>query len=112
MKLLDKYNKLQQEIYDYFGFKEGWHVYPINDRRDMFWCIHNDTAYEWGSKKAYDELDDSDSYSNEIITNSPMNGIYPGRDFTAILTDTHTDGNKFLDIFDNKKKVEWKDGID
>lgn len=109
MKLLDQFNKIQQEIYDYFGYKEGWHVYPINDRRNMLWCIHNNLVHEWGSKEAYVSKDESNYYTSEIITNSPNSGVYQSSDFTAILVDTNTDNNKFLDIYDNKKIVVYKD---
>ena len=111
MKLLDEYNSIQQQIYDYFGFKEGWHVYPITDSKKMFWCIHNSIIYKWSSMDSYNNLDEDDFYEDEIITHSPNNGVYKAKDFTAVLVDTQTDGNKFLDIYDNSKMVPWKNEI-
>ncbi len=32
--------------------------------------------------------------------------VYRGQDYTMISVDTHVDGNKFLQIFDNKKEVK------
>lgn len=111
MKLLDQYNEIQQKIYDYFGFKEGWHVYPITDSKAMFWCIKDDMIYKWSSMDSYNNLDEDDFYNDEIITHSQNKGVYKGKEFTAVLVDTNVDGNKFLDIYDNSKMVEWKDEI-
>ena len=32
--------------------------------------------------------------------------VWRGKDYTMIFCDTHTDGNKFFGIYDNKKEVK------
>lgn len=32
--------------------------------------------------------------------------VYEGLEFTMVVVDTHIDGNKFLAVYDNKKRVE------
>lgn len=34
MKLLDDYFALQQQIFDHFGYREGWRVIPLDDARE------------------------------------------------------------------------------
>jgi hypothetical protein len=46
-----------------------------------------------------------DYYSNEIYTQRFLpKWVYRGEKYTMICVDTHTDGNKFLQIFDNEKE--------
>jgi hypothetical protein len=104
MKELDSYNKALEAVYNYFGYKENWRVFPIDDRRNYWWRI-DDLGCEvrfYDTKKAYEKEDDSHTYSDEIL---PQKGIYEGKDYTMILVDTHTDGNVFLAIYDNNKKL-------
>lgn len=106
MELLDKYNELQQEIYDYFDFVEQWQVFPIDDRRQYWWKNDNDEVRFFNSKEAYESEDDGNSYSDEILkSRHHSKSVLKGADFTMIIVDTHTDGNKFLAIFDNKKQI-------
>lgn len=102
MEQLDKYKAALQSIYDYFGYKEGWEVYPINDNRKYWWIIDRNQVFFFDTKEVFLTLNDDLSYDNEIINNQ----IYVGKDYTMILADTHTDGNKFLQIFDNAKKLQ------
>jgi len=114
MKLLDDYLDLQKQLYEYFEYEPGWAVIPFDDNRDYYWYIHDDSADEvhFAESKEnlkklaandfdYDipEIDSSDYYSDEVYK------VYRGEDYTMIHVDTHTDGNKFLAIFDNKKRV-------
>jgi hypothetical protein len=59
--------------------------------------------------KTAQDLDDEDAgnyYSNEIYTQRHLpKWIYRGAEYTMIVVDTHTDGNKFLQIFDNSKEI-------
>lgn len=106
MEILDNYNKALEELYNYFGFKEDWTVYPIDDAREYFWEMDNNEVKFYDSKEAYEEQDDSHTYSNEILHHRFYpKSVYEGKDFTMIMVDTHTDGNKFLQIFDNSKRV-------
>jgi len=45
-------------------------------------------------------------YRNDIYTQRFLSKwVYRGEDYTMICVDTHTDGNKFLQIFNNKKEI-------
>ena len=110
MKLLDDYFKIQKEIYDYFGYKEDWVVIPINDAREYFWKM---IGYPIGSVRfaeTEEQLNDEIGmgyYENEIYTQRFLpKWVYRAKDFTMICVDTQTDGNKFLQIFDNKKETK------
>ena len=110
MKKLDEYFKLQKEIYDYFGYVEDWVVIPIDDAREYFWKL--DQSFEGSGEVKFacykDEITKEDStYSNSIYTQRFLKKwVYRGKDFTMVCVDTHTDGNKFLQIFDNKKEIK------
>lgn len=115
MKLLNKYFDLQKEIYEYFGYVEDWVVIPIDDAREYYWCLEQDengygsVGYSSikeqvlpGMKSEYGD----DFYSNEIYTQRFLpKWVYEGEEYTMICVDTCTDGNKYLQIFDNKKNV-------
>lgn len=56
--------------------------------------------------KQLDEYFKLQMYSNEIYTQRFLpKWVYRGKDYTMICVDTHTDGNKFLQIFDNSKEI-------
>lgn len=117
MKLLDDYFKLQKQIYDYFGYKEDWVVIPLNDATEYFWVLaefsdgHGTVTF--ANKKELLERDKfghfpdhGEYYSNEIYTQRFLpKWIYEAPDYTMIVVDTHTDGNKFLQMFDNAKRI-------
>jgi hypothetical protein len=106
MDILDNYNKVLEELYNYFGFKEDWTVYPIDDAREYFWEMDSTEVKFYDTKEAYEQQDDNHTYSNEIMRHRFYpKAVYEGKDFTMIMVDTHTDGNKFLQIFDNSKRV-------
>lgn len=108
MKLLDDYLKLQQEIYDYFGYVEDWVAIPIDDRREFYWSLDEDSVFYAKSKKFAKNRDgdDNDGYEDEIYRQRFLpKWVYEGKDYTMICVDTHVDGNKFLAIYDNKRRV-------
>jgi hypothetical protein len=118
MQLLDQYFDLQQQIYDYFGYVEDWKVLPIDDSRDYYWALTPQrTVYYCESKENAEKLvandfdwdapgiDGNDVYSDEIISPFLPKGIYRGKDYTMVVVDTQTDGNKLLQVFDNAKEI-------
>jgi len=130
MKILDEYIKLQEEIFKYFGYEENWVTIPIDDARKYYWYLeqkedgrgHVGFAEEkevviqaigvTGGNPAlslpYAALPTlpDDYYENTIYTQRFLNKwVYEGKDYTMICVDTNTDGNKFLQIFDNQKRV-------
>lgn len=110
MQLLDTYNGILSKIYNYFGFKEDWAVFPIDDRRAYFWRLTGTDVIYYDSLEAYNKQDDGHTYSDEIMYHRFYpKAVYEGEDYTMVMVDTHTDGNKFLAIYDNSKriKLEW-----
>lgn len=106
MKQLDTYNESLQAVYDYFGFREGCTIYPIDDRREYWWKSNAVEVEFYDSKEAYDEQDGNHTYSDEILHHRFYpKAVYEGAEFTMIMVDTHTDGNKFMAIYDNSKRL-------
>ena len=106
MKALDIFNEKLEEIYNYFGFVEDWIVFPITDRRDMYWKI-TDGKVMYAEKKEKVGCEDLKYFSDELLNHRFYpKSIYEGKEFTMIIVDTHTDGNKFFAIYDNTKKIE------
>lgn len=105
MDSLDRYFELQEKIYNYFSYIEDWCVFPINDSRDYYWSIKGDNVYFAKNEENVFDGTIDDGYSNEIYHQRFLSkAIYEGKEYTMIVVDTHTDGNKFLRIFDNKKR--------
>ncbi len=110
MLQLDNYNAALQSVYDYFGFKEDWPVYPINDRRKYWWKIRAGEVKFYDNKEAHDKNEGDHTYSEDILQNRYYpKAVYKGEEFTLIIVDTHTDGNKFLSIYDNSKNINSTD---
>ena len=110
MMLLDAYFLLQKKIYDYFGYREDWKTIPIDSQIGMFWILEDNGIN--GGYVRFSETDDDQGlysdgnyYQNSIyIQRFLPRWVYPGEEYTMICVDTHTDGNKFLQIFDNNKR--------
>jgi hypothetical protein len=106
MQLLDTYNETLKAIYDYFGFQEDWAVYPIDDRRQYFWEIDATEVTFYDSLEAFENEDGMHTYSDEILRHRFYpKAVFEGAEYTLIMVDTHTDGNRFLAIYDNAKKL-------
>lgn len=99
MKLLDDYLNLEKQIYEYFGYKEGWQRLPIEDCRHYYWTIDQEEVLY--AKFTMDLIKEEEKYFSADIYGE----VYETKDFTMILVDTNTDGNKFLQIFDNNKRI-------
>lgn len=118
MEKLDKYLELQKEVYSYFGYAEDWVVIPIDDGRTYWWYINgSESSGEVIFANKKDELPITEDgeikgeyFSNEIYTQRFLpKYVYRGKDYTMICVDTHVDGNKFLQIFDNSKEFSKED---
>lgn len=108
MKILDQYLGLQEKIYKYFGYVEDWVAIPIDDRREYYWKIVGGEQHggevEYCTEPTF--TDEDHLYSDSIYTQRFLpKWVYRGEDYTMIVVDTHTDGNKFLAIFDNTKEL-------
>jgi hypothetical protein len=106
MQLLDQYFEIQKQVYEHFGYVEDWVVIPLDDAREYFWRCDGHTV---GFAKTVEELESQDGnyYENEVYTQRFLpKWVYEADDFTMICVDTRTDGNKFLQVFDNDKRRE------
>ena len=106
MQLLTKYFELQKQIYEHFGYVEDWVVIPLNDSTEYFWWCDGVTVGFASTEQ--DLISESGEYcENEVYTQRFLpKWVYTAEDFTMICVDTHTDGNKFLQVLDNAKKRE------
>lgn len=107
MKMLDDYFKCKYAIHEYFGYEENWVEIPIEDTRDYVWMVNDDQV---SFAETIDDFSGGNHYTDEIYTQRYLKKyVYRGEDYTMICVDTHTDGNKFLRIFDNKKEIEYNE---
>ena len=116
MQLLDNYITLQKQIFEYFGYEENWCVLPIDDATDYYWRLDGEgpgTVYFADTVEDLEDKDESGNYySNEIYTQRHLpKWVYRGKDYTMIVVDTQTDGNKLLSIFDNSKEIKPENAI-
>lgn len=106
--LLDMYFKIQNDIHAYFGYTEDWVVIPLDDGREYYWNLDEEKEVVQFAKTIECMMDETceDYYENSIYTQRFLDKfIYRTDEFTMICVDTHTDGNKFLQVFDNKKDL-------
>lgn len=109
MKILDDYLALQAQIYAYFGYVENWAAFPIDDRRKMHWRLIEYQPSGAGRVEFVAELplseDNEMLYSDDIYKQRHLSKwVYRGPEYTMIVVDTRTDGNKFLAIYSNDKE--------
>jgi len=91
MKLLKKYFKTVQEIYDYFDYTSGKQIYPLEDYTDFEWTIRDN--------KILYSLDEDDKYYiyDEYIEE------HKGEEYTMFLIIDSLNLDDCLVVFDNKK---------
>jgi len=115
-KVFDTFFQYEEEIHEYFGYKEDWVKIPLVDFRDQHWALDQ---YEDGSgyiihheePLTEERITSLDFYSAEIYTQRFLpKWVYKAADYTLISMNPGVDGNKYLGIFDNTKKVEAPNG--
>lgn len=106
MKELDKYFEAEKAVYEFFGFKEGWRVFPLDDRRDYYWQASDHSVHYSDETEDFTDEDREPQYADDIMYSRSASGIYRKDGYTMIAVDTGCDGNKFLAIFDNSKEVK------
>lgn len=107
MKLLDDYESSKKALFDFFGYVEDWVAIPIDDARKYFWRLEGEGPGEVQFADTEQELaeESGNYYVNEIYTQRFLpKWVYRAEGYTMVCVDTHTDGNKFLQIFDNAKE--------
>jgi len=113
MKMLKEYFALQKQIYEYFGYVEDWVTIPMNDSTDCYWYLEGDGRDDsvWFMEEKPPEGWENDefpmTYANEIYTQRFLpKWVYRGEEYTMVCVDTQTDGNRYLQIFDNSKEMK------
>ena len=104
MKALDDYSASRKQILDYFGCVESWQVLPFDDARDYYWRLEGEGPGRVYFADSEAELDGQygNYYINEIYTYYHLpKWIYRGAEYTMVVVDTQTDGNKLLKVFTN-----------
>jgi len=115
---IDEFFELREAIFKHVGYVEDWRVLPLADEREMYWSVDADErvfvkfaprrealAYwlkhdDWGPYG-------NELYDNEIYTQRHLpKWVYRGAKVTLVVVDTHTDGNKLLQLFRNDREVK------
>jgi len=107
MKELDDYISAKNKLFNTFGYIEDWRILPIDDARRYYWRLQGEGPGEVQFADTEKELieEQDNYYANEIYTQRHLKKwVYRTKDYTMVCVDTHTDGNQFLQIFDNKKE--------
>ncbi len=107
MQILDEYFELQKRIYQYFGYVENWRVIPLEDSRGYHWIMLRDKVFFSEDDLTPEVIRSGDTLYSNFIYNQRFlpQAVYRGQDYTLVCVDTRTDGNKFLQIFENAKEV-------
>lgn len=93
MKQLKKYIKTVKEIYEYFEYESGKHIYPIEDYTNFFWYTKENKIFYNDSKDSIEYIEDD--YIEE----------YEGEENVMFLIkDTHNLDDCLI-IFDLNKQI-------
>jgi len=96
MKLLKKYFKTIDQIYEYFDYESGPKVLPLEDYTDFDWTKNKNEIY-------YSIEEGSDYITDEFIEE------YKGEEYTMYLIKDSLNLEDCLLIFDNKKYLTEND---
>lgn len=107
--VLNDYQDSLDAIHKYFDYKEDWVRIPLENMTNQHWMLIEGSDGSGRGRVVYfdhpfteDVIVDGAIYSGSIYTQRFLpKWTYRGKDYTMISVDTHTDGNKFLMIFDN-----------
>ena len=105
--MLDEYFELREKVFEYFGYVEDWRAFALSDARGLFWyltedegdviyaddvaTLHDDEAMLWSEARVY-------PYHHL------KKWVYRTEGHTMVLSDTRTDGNILLFVFDNDRE--------
>ncbi len=102
-ELLSEYARLEQEILAHFNYEPQWREYLIRDYRDLWWGLVGHTLYyQYENNLATDEVLRQGNFCT-----AEVRSVYHSADgHTMVCLDTNTDGNKYLGVFEDSKRVE------
>ena len=102
--IISAYFNLQQKVYDYFGYVDGFAAFTLEDCTDYFW-FEEQGEVNWSPEKE----GGCDDYCEEIYGGVHLpKAIYRGPMYTMIAVQSDCEGNRLLLIFDNTKEVNKK----
>ena len=104
IRLLRRYNKVKQEIHDYFNYVESFDKIPIDDYTEFYYKydkFNNKIFYSDKPENKDKEHYDYD-FSDEVID------YYEGDDYIMFLI-KNFNFEKYLNIFDKTKNIETID---
>lgn len=102
MNIIDHLQQIKQltdQVYEYFGYPGDWVLMTLDDCTQHPWYINGDRVY----------FQDGDDWFFNYLLNRSTSDVYSGDGFTMIATDTLSDDNKLLQVFDNKRNVVFNE---
>lgn len=107
-QVIDLHALCRAAIFKHVGYVEDWVVLPFDDQRTCFWRVTGEgpnAEVFWAKAEAELLTRGGSCYSGELYTQRFLpKWVYRGSAVTMVLVDTHTDGNRFLMLFDNTKE--------
>lgn len=107
-ELLSRYNELESQILNYFGYQQEWTMLPLDDMTMMYWMLADDKVV-WSDKlltaetvEKGMEIYDAVAY---IAFNMTERWIWTKDDYTLLRVNTRSDNNHLLMVFDNSRQV-------
>jgi hypothetical protein len=102
LELLDKYFGIREEVFNYFGYVEDWSLFSLDDSTRFFWEFdsENDDVVRFADTEKELMSQEGNYYEHTVLGKR----VYAGEGYTMIKVDTHTDGNRLLQVFDNARR--------
>ena len=110
-EIIDAYFWAKADIHEAFGYKSDWVEIPLEDRREKHWMlvggegeggrvVWSDSEFTRDSIAKGDEIFSGTVYTQRFLSKY----VFRIDKHVLVSTDMHTDGNKFLMIFDSDKE--------
>ena len=112
---LDAYFTAKARVHEGFKYTPDWVEIPLDDAREYHWmlvggegvgatCVYSDDPFTEKSIRAGKTI-----YSGSIYTQRFLKKwVYRTKTYVMVAVDTHTDGNKFLMVFDAARECTDK----
>lgn len=105
MDIVNDFFRAKQAIYDHVGFVEDYVFYPIDDCRERYWAIEEESVKSAETMEKFNS--NGGYYLDDIYTQRfYQKWVYRGEKYTMIFCHPHVDGMKYFSIFDNEKEVK------
>ena len=119
MQNVADYWKAKNWLFNYFGYKEDWVTIPLHTQTIGLWWFINgardetgaggEVIFQYQDDEEYDpkDVEDGNCVSWPIYTQRFLpKWVYRGKDYTMVVVNTQTDGNKYLAVFSNELEVK------